>query len=53
MVVLIVVLLAVEYVERGNRLVAPFLSYNFSSRNDAAVVADDERVGGEDIPVVE
>ena len=51
MVALIVVLLAVEYVERGNRLVAPFLSYNFSSRNGAAAV--DERVGGEDIEVVE
>ena len=51
MAALTVALLAVAYLERGNPLVAPFLSFNFSSRNGAAV--DDEAVGGEDIPAVE
>ncbi len=44
---LTLVLLAVAWVERDNPLVAPFLSYNSSSRNGGAVV-DDARVGGEE-----
>jgi hypothetical protein len=54
MVGLTVVLLAVANVERDNPLVAPSLSYNSSSRNGAAAVVDDEKVGGEeDTSVVE